>query len=633
MSKPPKQPPAPSHAPAAGTSHEADDDVLHVPRGVSRGTFLFLIGLLIFLMVIWLVPGAMLSMSGSGQNPVAARVRLPSGGTAEWKASDLVFQQRALADAMKLDGYVAALLEVDPFNPMPEDTLRVLVLDRMAEDAGVVITDDELREHLDGILKQRGATAEDFQLEVRQFGYEQRRMEETLRACLRVSRFLQLIGFAGAVPDPKEIEKFWRRDNVEFAFDYVALATESLRAEALKELPDDAALEAWFAKLPEGAKEDLKTGEKRKAEVALFRDAETTPAAELLAAYPEVVPEGAQPTTPEELATRYYNRVSYVRFQKPAVEGADPASAGTFSQEEVQAQCLAEAPIYFAMQRWIDALGARKTAGETIDLVSDSEGLGLDHQAWLEAQDRDAYAGDTALGHADLANAVFDTPADGSFYASPVSLPHGLAVVRVNEREEPTLPAFAELRDRVVERWLEPKMQELAEKRLATLRESFERFEPAAPDEDAPRVASFKEHRRATAEAFAAAAEASGLALKRRDFLNKSGPSSKDPLTEDEEHRTLFTQAWTFGLYDLEADEVAEAGLSYDKKKAYLVRLAGKRDVPLENMSPVQYERYKQSSRASGVREIGKRFDLAYLKQHHGLWLLEDEAAGAAPGS
>ena len=89
--------------------------------------------------------------------------------------------------------------------------------------------------------------------------------------------------------------------------------------------------------------------------------------------------------------------------------------------------------------------------------------------------------------------------------------------------------------------------------------------------------------------------------------------------------RVLFHQATTFGLYDLEADEIAEAGLSSDKNRGYLVRLAGKREVPIENMTPTQYQGYKRTVRDRAVSEIGRSLDVDYLKRNYGLWLLEDE--------
>jgi len=644
MSKPtPKHPTA--HAPLrpggkdtpAGGAHKPhydDDEVLHVPKGVSRGTFLFLVFMIIFLMVIWLVPGSIFSIASGSKNPVTVRFALPGGRTVEWRYTDMLVGQRNLMHAFQVDFFLPMQLGIDASKPGPEELTRLLVLDQIAKDAGVEITDADLAGHLRETLDFQRATPEDFKGAVRARGLDQVTVEESIRVLLRVVRFQQLVGFAGAVPDPAVIEEQWHEENVEFAFDYATLPVADLVEEARKELPDDAGLEAWFGELDEKAKAKFKTPEKRKAELALFRDTETTPASELLVAFPEKPAAGAEPTVPEELAHQYYNRVFFRRFAKPELEGAEASGDDLyFKFDEVKERCLSEAPVYFALQRWIEDLNARRTNGETIDLAAEAQKLGLDHQGFPEALTQEQFAADDAAGHDDLAAAIFDTDPDGSFFASPVALAQGLAVVRANERVEPELPPFGSIRDEVAEKWLEPKAEELAQKRLAQLREGLEKFEPAPEEsesEDALASEEKKPHHRASAEAFQAAAQAAGLGVKSRDYLNKAGPANKNPLPDDEERRALTSMAPSWGLYELEADEVAEPGLSADKKTAYLVRLSGKRDVSIENMTPTQYDRYKQSARARAIQEMGKHLDLAFLRKNFGLWLFEDSAESGA---
>ena len=387
MSNPTSKNPTAVSAPQKGTEKPHviphGDDELHVPKGVSRGTFLFLVGMMIFLLVIWLVPGPMLGIAGGSKNPVLARVTLPSGASVEWRASDLMVEQRALMDAMSVDMFLGFQLGINANKPEPPELTRLIVLDRIAQDAGVEVTDSDLAEHIRGTLQFQRATDDDFIKSIQARGMNVAAIEGSIRTLLRVARFQQLVGFAGAVPDPKKIEEQWRKENVEFAFDYATLAPASLREEARKLLPDDAGLEAWFGGLEEGEKEEFKTDEKRTAVVALFRDAETTPATELLAQYPEKPPEGALPTPAEELAQQYYNRVYPQRFAK-AREEDSTAPLEYFTFDEVKAPCLAEAGVYFALQRWIDALSQRKTNGETIDLAAEAEKLGLDAQAFGE---------------------------------------------------------------------------------------------------------------------------------------------------------------------------------------------------------------------------------------------------------
>ncbi len=614
----------------SSTGHGRDEDELHVPKGVSRGTFYFLIGLIIFLMVIWLVPGAMFGIAGgSSGNPIVVRFRLPSGAQVEWKGTEVLNGQRALQDGLAMDTILAFQLGIDIQNPKPESLTRILVLDRFAREAGIEVTNADLAGHLRERVSMFGQKPEDFRSEVRARGFDQVSVEEAIRRLMRVLRFQQLVGFAGAVPAPAKIEELWHRDNEEYAFEYATLEVASLREAARAELPDDAALEAWFAKLPEGERAAFKPEERRKAELALFRDAETTPASELLAAYPEQVPEGSEPIAPDELANQYYNRVYSTRFAKdPTDAETQEGFPGFFSLEEVKQACLAEAPVFFALQRWIDALNTRRTNGEALDFAGEAAKLGLELQAEPEARTHTEYALDE--GQSEVADAVFSTPPDGSVYAVPVAMPQGLAVVRVNERIEPATPAFATIRERVAEKWLGPKAEELALARLKALRDGFERFEPSK--EEAPRPQRKKPvHHRASSEAFHGALEAAGLTVKLRDYLNKG--TSRDKLPGDPEQLVLFNQANAFGLYTLEADEVAEPALGPDKLQAFLVRLAGKREVPLANMSPAQYESYKRNARQTAITEIGQGLDLDFLRKNHGLWLLEDERAAEAAGS
>jgi parvulin-like peptidyl-prolyl isomerase len=633
---PPKQPTAqpPARAggkPPHGAAHH-DEDELHVPKGVSRGTFLFLVGLIIFLMIIWLVPGALTNIGGGGgvNNPVRMRFATAGGEELELKSIDFFRRQERIHDALRVDGFLTFQLGIAG-QPDPRQIARLIALDELAREAGIEVTDDDLRSHLSETLEFSRATPQDFKNAVASLGKDQQTVEESIRMLLRVARFIQLVGFAGAVPDPERVVELWNQENQEFAFDYVALPVEELRDEAAAAVPDEAGLRAWFDGLSAEEKRAFETAEKRTAELALFRDAETTPAAELLAAYPEPVAEGVEPTAPEDLALQYYNRVFPRRFAKPASE--DPENpAGFFTFDEVKDAALAEAPVYFAMQRWLADLNTRRTNGETIDLAAETARLGLDHQAFLEPLTREGYIETPELG-ADVANAVFATVADGSFYSSPIALASGLVAVRVNERTQPELPAFEEIQEQVREKWIEERMPALALERLEALRAGLEEFEHAPPEADpeqAPQAP--RKSRRATAEAFRAAAEAAGLAVQTRDYLNRAGPATKDPLWEDAHHRALFAQAQSLGLYSLDTDEVAEPALSTDQETALLVRLGGKRDVPIANMSPTQYDRYKQQSRGRRMAEIAQGLDYEFLKANYGLWLLDDEREAAASG-
>jgi parvulin-like peptidyl-prolyl isomerase len=618
------------------------EDVIQVPRGMKRWQFVLLIALVILLLIIFLVPGEIGNIFGGGaarQNPVFLRWERPGHGTVELTLADFQNEIRALEAALRLDPLAGFGLGAFSGGSLEgPDVARLLVLDQLAADAGLVITDADLAEHLQQYLQFTRSTPEIFRAQVRQYRMSQAFAENTIRRLLRIGRYLQMVGFASAIPDPQEIERQFHQENVEFAFEYARLPIESLHEEARAGLPDDAALESWFQALSEPEKQPFEEPEKRKAQFVFFRGLEAATAEALLAAHPEVPAEGSEPSTPEQLAQQYYNRVFHRRFMAEGAEpeeGAQPQPPRPRSFEEVREQCLAEAPVYFAMQRWLDDLKARKTNNEEIDLAAEAARFGLEERTLSEPLSREELAAPEGIGDRELADAVFSATPDGSFYYSVIAQPDALVLARALERVAPVLPPFAEIRERVAEKWLQPRAEELALERLEALRQGFESFTPEPePDQPAP-PATGQEHRRASAEAFRAAVEGAGLEFGRRDWLNRSGPAEDDPQRESPAHRFIASQ---FQLYQLADDEVAEPALSRDKEAAYLVRKAGERELPIERMTPAQFQRYQQNAGMGVASELAEQLDYAFLERNYGLWMPreeepeEPEDAGAASG-
>lgn len=633
MSNQPKPPvPVPARPPGSPAEHDPFEDDLKVPKGVSRTQFLVIVGLMIVLLIIFIVPDPLANLSSrdGDQNPIVTRFQVPGGKKVEWRAADVILGARKLETALGFDSFLAFGLGIsDLRNPDMAELERILILDELARSSGVQVTNADLAGHLREMLSFSQTSSENFKAVIAAQGLDQREIEESIRAMMRVTRFTQMIGFAGGLPSPKAIEKRWHEDNVELAYDYVALELASLKEEAQKGLPDDAGLLAWFEKLPEGERAEFKSEEKRTAEVAVFRDQETTAADALLAAFPEHTPEGVEPTAPDELAQQYYNRVFARRFAKVAPEGSTEPP-GFLAVDEVKPQCLVEAPVYFALQRWLEDLTARKTNGETIDFAAEAASYGLEHQNYVQALTRAGFEGTDGSGEKDVATAVFGTSPDGSFYAAPTAARTGLYLVRTNTRVEPELLPFEAIRERVIEKWLEPELETLARKKLTALREGLESFTPP-PEEEGALVDTAK-HWLASGDAFKSAVEAAGWTVARRDFLNKAGPATDDPMHENEHHKTLFSQAYAFGLYNLEPDEVAAPGVDSAKKYAYLVRRADSRAVPITKMSPTQYENYKRQARQSASSDVAKGLDLAFLRENFALWrIADDEPKDQAP--
>jgi hypothetical protein len=611
---------APATAPAADAgSFDIPEKYLKAPpRKMSRLSYGFLIFFLIFVLVAWVGGG----LSGfTGMNEGGDRVFMtwnrPSHGRTEVMWSEFQRDYDAFEKAFRLDFFLRIALGVPMQDLEPQDVARLMALAQIAEDEGIVITDDDLGQHLAQVLDTQRLPRESYEQVAQSLGGVEF-LESTLRRLLGAQRLLHISAYAGAASTPAGVEALWKKEHEELAFDYVEVAAEDFADEARAEVPDDAALEAWLAEQAPAERSTFELPERRAFEVASFRDPATTPAAGLLQAFPPA--EGADP---EERASDYYGRVYSKRFRKAEPDVGPPSAEGELPQyrsyEEVHDACLVEAPIHEALQAWLAGLQARVTAGTAVDLAAEAGQHGLEFTS-VPASTQAEFEENAELGKA-IADVVFFTPPESFAYTVTVTADR-IGVVRVRERVEPVLPPFAEIRERVVERWIEVRSAVVAEEKLRALWNELEVLEAAA---DAP--AGAEQRRKATEEAFRAAVEAKGLAVARRDWLDKGGNPGADPLREERAHEFLARRA---EYQSLEEGEVAEPRASDDGDHAYLVRLAGKRPVPIEQMNPGQYAQLKQRSRERALSRNVQAFDFAFLERNYGLVLPDLEKAEAA---
>jgi hypothetical protein len=611
--------PAPSEAEHKGALG-IPDEIIHVPKKANPLRFMLMVGLVIVLLLLFAIsPQTFLSIFGSDEDVAYMTWQHPTRGKVEVSGADFYVQKRAIADALELDGLLRFSLGVFENTPTDEDVARILVLDELAQASGLFVSDLSLAQHIMQLVSQSPLGEQRWRQIVADRG---RGIEETLRRCVRAQRYLLLLVHLAAVPDAGRIQELFQQDHVEFAFDYVALDTSSELEAARAELPDDAGLEAWFQARSEGEKQAFEAPEERAAEFVVFSDFAATPAAGLLAKYPS--PEGADPDAD---AQAYYNQVYYYRFvrPKPAEGEAPPDQAQSFylTFDEVRERCKAEAPVHRALHAWLAELGTRATNGETIDLVAEASALGLAHEATDAPIDRAAYSEREGLNGPALSATIFAEGALPEAYSKNLFVSEeGLAVVRVGAIVPAAIPPLAEIRAGVAATWAELRAGELALAGLAALRDAQAEIPPAA---DAAADAPVR--RSADEAAFAAAATAAGLSVARRDWLDKKNVVTPDPKKSDPAHVFLRDQR---GYYDLAENEVAEPKLDAQAKSAYLTRLAGKRALPIERMSPDQYQGYKSRTALMSGQDMKRTFVERTLRDQYGLTLYRtSEVEGA----
>jgi hypothetical protein len=293
--------PVPARAGATAATDEArghgrhgafdlPDELVHVPDKASPMRFVLMVGLVIVLLVIFVIPTA---LTGAFARSVPGETadfvwESPETGIHELSYLEFQTQHRLFRGPLEFDPFLAAGLGITGRNADREAIARLLVLEQLAAEAGIEISDDDLREHMTTSMRFIGLPPDPEILNqvARRYGTSPLTFQDALRRALRAERYLQLVGFAAQVPDPARIEELWSEDHVELAYDYVAVPVESQEEAARAELPDAAALAAWWTEQPDSVRQPLLEPELRRAEYAVFDDLEKTPAAALLERYP-----------------------------------------------------------------------------------------------------------------------------------------------------------------------------------------------------------------------------------------------------------------------------------------------------------------------------------------------------------
>lgn len=616
--------------PAAPKSKVLSEEFLVAPKSVSRTRYALMIGLVIFLLIIFIVPGAMMNCAGGSQqqstDEVAMRWRMPDGEEVVVTPYDFAQSTRLFAEVFRLDrtfiGINFGLMS--PQDMTAETVASLMLLDELAKRAGVIISDDELRRQIKPIADGFRSAGKDYPSEMRRYGGAPA-FEQTMRRVLRCLRYLVILGDVTALPDPTLVEEGWNEDHRETRYDYASVDAATLHDAVRADAPEREDLIAWFDGLDESRRNIYREPERRRVGLAVYRDPETTPATGLLEKYPE-----AEEASAEERAGEYYDRIFFDRFPRP--EGEEPAEPETdesgaivpppqyLTRDEVADQCLVEAPIYFAMDRWLRDLQQRVADGEEVDFATEAAAMGLSFEAPEAPLTMPELADEPKIGGFQVAGRAFNTP-EGDFTTSLVRKPELFGILRVDEVVEPAIPPFDVIYDQVLDEWVADTARERAYEQMKAIYEGFGEV-TAELDEDAPEGTEPRRYRAADDEAFRLAVETAGLELKERPFLDRAGDASADPMMDDPAHS--FIRSRVEGSR-LETEEVAEIELSEGQDVVYLVRLAEWRAIPLDHMTPAQYGWYMDRTASTAPYVFRREFSFEYMKAHFGL-LLGDEA-------
>ena len=501
-----------------------------------------------------------------------------------------------------------------------EHVARLIVMSDLARDAGVRVTDEDLRGmilsifppeiggYLNWIQGRRGVTPRQF--------------EDTLREVQLVQRFTTYLALGVGSVDHEQLVKNWQVGHIEYSFDYVEATTADFEPEVQGELPETQALNAWLMALPAVEQTKFHSPERLDAEFAYL----SLPFAEgagdlLLAAYPR--PEDEEPAAK---ARDYYNGFLGTRFQRPAKEeseaedettegeeASDDAAAEEveatpdtpfFSFEEVEALCLVEAPAYYSFADWHLDVQRRMTEGEEIDLAAECERLGLSFNADGVArslEDWNELEGDW-VGEG-MGNSLRFTQA-ASFSPSLRVGAGGLVASRVKERFPRALPDFPEIEAEVAAAWIKDAAANRAYYTLEGIRDRIgERNLTEQSEAWKPKT---------TPEQFATAANNAGshaqkdFTVKRWEFAERNFSITPGEETPAFEEFLRFN-----GQYYLEEEGVVLVSkISREKDKVFLVLIGPNRPADVSKMQPQELNMQRsQLEQASITDFLSSTFD------------------------
>lgn len=593
-----------SHPPEEPTTQQphGDDEFVYVPKGKSKGAYILTLVVMIFILVFFTVGDQLVSSAGGSSRGTDTYLSWthPTKGTQNMSAIEFQRELQALDDFFRVQGRRGARSE----DLADRNVAGLIITDALAREAGIEVTDRELAATI--LEGEPGRTVAFGSKDVyvnalRASGITSQQFETTLRRMMRTWRYENLMAAAVGQPNPEEVERLWREENTEYAFDLIEVDHEAFESAITSAIPPDDELKDWYEGLPAQQKQVSFAAEYLPARVSgqlvgvrLGGD-EKDDVSVLMERYP--LPEG---TDPDQLARDYYEAVKHIRFRREEpLETEDPEVDRFFHPfEEVADACREEAPIRAAMAGWRFELVRRVQADEVFDFLAEAQELGLhvetidEPMGQVELSQVEGFAGGPFIGNALM------RPVDGGFSSDVITEKDSLVITRQGELIPYGPAPFEDIRDRVAEVWKERRGAELAAEQLDQIFQSM-RPDDAEGDAEGDPEAPIDGM---TAEAFAAVAEGANLQVTRFDWFNPR-TYFKNP-DEDQSNAAEFlmnqyrSRAPIFGT--LEEGQVAAPITDRSGERSWIVRVAGKREPPVVAIEPADYQRLRQQATYSG---------------------------------
>jgi hypothetical protein len=599
--------------------HQHDDDPIVVPKGSSRTRFLMTALLAVLVLTTFTVSHEVVDVL-TGRNRGRSSYmswKRPAGSVETLSMGDFMMVKQDISR-------VQAILSGGRNTKDHDDvqTARHIIADEMAKEAGVEVTDDELRKV---ILPAFGNSQDIYIQTLDRYRTTAKDFEDTLRALIRVDRYIGLLSETYALPDPTSIVDQWKKSHKEYSVEFIELDTDRFEEEAKGGCPSGDELHQWFDALPEAEKGAVRvaTPPKVAAEFSWLNFDPPTRTERLLAKFPRPASE-----KPADVAQTWYEANKNILFKKPGIPAGKPPTADDYRPfDEVKDIAQAQGIAYQSILDWWNDVKMREGRGESITLVSEGAELGLAYRQEITPRARAEWK---TLGMAWSGNEVTEalygaTGETGKLLPDVLVDAKALIVGRVLEKQAAHMPEFAEFQDKAHDYWIKKKRSDLAVAKLELLRAKL----PSQTDPKDPAHAMAVEPDSAR---WQAAAQELGLEVKAQDWFDAGASLRQGQATPV----ILFLRQVVQAQGDV-AGAVSKPELSTDKSKAWLARVVASRDPNPDQMNPLEYQNAQQLTAYESHQKFYENTfgSNDYMKQRFGLELeaWRREAAEQTPAS
>lgn len=545
-----------------------EDDLIVAPGGKSRTRFLMTFLLVIILLTTFSVTGPLLTALSGGDMPGSSFLTWERDGQQKSvDAQDFMTEKRKLAP---ISGFLFGATDGRAITD--EEAARFLVVDDVAEGAGVRVTDTDVRGFIERSFPGGAATttADQYKQFLRSYRISAKEFEQTVRRALRYVRYQQLLTAALSVPDMAAVEKTWRSQHQEYRLLGASVSLADSMAEARTQAPQGDALKAWFDALPEPEKDTYKTQDAASAELAVAPGGEGMFAGDqLYAKYPLPTDQ-----TEEQLAQKYHQDFGFTRFRRTSFPaGMAPSLENlVLPFDEVKADALRESKAHHSLSAWLKDMKDREAKGEAVDFEKEAQALGLTFRRQSDVLTLESWNNlQLPWGSRYAFEPILYATKPGLLDSVSVDA-KGLVVSKVLQKNSAAMPPFDQVADRAAEAWSKKKAQELAQAKLSNVRAGF-------VVKNADGTPGLKAE--ADEAAFEAAAKAAGATVVVREWAERpSGAAKEGESAFDGWLRSNFT-VWTLGEKAVGAAEADREGVM-----VWLPFVAGVRDPQLARMGP-----------------------------------------------